>query len=61
MNATSRPLYPGNDAVPTAEAGCAQDQPGRPRKVRPSVGYKPSTDQFIASRYNDYVLPAETT
>jgi len=61
INATSRPLHPGNDPVPIAEAGCAQDRPRRARKFRPPVGYKPSTAQFTTSRYSDYVLPAETT
>jgi len=57
--ATPRPLYPREkDPVPTVqEAGWACLN--RCEKSRPLQEYDPLTVQSVASRYTDYVIPAQ--
>jgi hypothetical protein len=60
VNATPRPFYPrerpgtycvGGWVSPTAGLdGCG--------KSRPPLGFDPRTVQLVASRFNDYAIPA---
>jgi hypothetical protein len=55
-------LPPGMTRYPLyRRLGRLQGRSGRVRKISPPPGFDPRTVQLVASRYNDYAIPARNT